>query len=79
MDDLSGIFFNNSTLTRIVPDDSVLLQPFRLVVVQGLVEDEEHGQEVAGQAGVVYQVEHADLYCKGREEIWLLIQNRNEF
>ena len=54
-------------LTWVVSDDPVVLEPLWFLVVQGLVEDQQHGQEVAGQAGVVYQVVHADLNWKGDE------------
>lgn len=55
-------------VTWVRPDDPVGVFPLGLLVVQRLVEDPQHGQEVEGQQGVVDHVEHADLHCKNKGE-----------
>ena len=57
---LFEIFFS----TWIVSDDTIGTEPLWRVVVEGLVEDEEHGEEVASQKDVVDDVEKANFNCK---------------
>ncbi len=56
------------TLTRVGSYDSVAVLPPWLLVVERLVEDPEHGQEVERQQGVVDHVEDADLHWKSQRK-----------
>jgi len=47
--------------TWVATDDTVAVEPSGLLVVKGLVEDQEHSHEEAGEEGIVDDVENANL------------------
>lgn len=55
-------------LTRTVADQTFTLSPFRVVVVQCLVEDHQKSSKESGQEGVEYDVEYANLDWMCRDE-----------
>lgn len=56
-----------SFLTWIFADDAVAILPFGSFVIQRLIEDEKHSQEVEGQQSVIYQIEKANFDWKEKK------------